>query len=101
MSTFATAFTTRSTSSSVVIAYATHIAIGGDPAVNPQAWGIGLGASGISGGPYHNNVRNLDGNTLGAQDNQLKGADLVKLPPDPHTFKVVVGWKDHDDRGSE
>ena len=26
---------------------------------------------------------------------------LVKLPPEPHTFKVVIGWRDHDDRGSE
>ena len=26
---------------------------------------------------------------------------LVTLPPEPHTFKVVVGWRDHDDRGSE
>jgi hypothetical protein len=23
---------------------------------------------------------------------------LIKLPPEPHTFKVVVGWKDHDNR---
>ncbi|HEX9899324.1 MAG TPA: hypothetical protein VGC81_08850 [Candidatus Methylomirabilis sp.] len=26
---------------------------------------------------------------------------LLTLPPEPHTFKVVVGWTDHDDRGSE
>jgi hypothetical protein len=25
---------------------------------------------------------------------------LLTLPPQPHTFKVVVGWRDHDDRGS-
>jgi hypothetical protein len=25
---------------------------------------------------------------------------LIKLPPEPHTFKVVVGWQDHDNRGS-
>jgi len=25
---------------------------------------------------------------------------LVKLPPEPHTLKVVIGWRDHDDRGS-
>jgi hypothetical protein len=25
---------------------------------------------------------------------------LVKLPPAPHTFKVVIGWKDHDNRGT-
>jgi hypothetical protein len=25
---------------------------------------------------------------------------LITLPPAPHTFKVVIGWKDHDDRGT-
>jgi hypothetical protein len=26
---------------------------------------------------------------------------LLKLPPEPHTFKVVVGWRDHDNRGND
>jgi hypothetical protein len=26
---------------------------------------------------------------------------LLTLPPEPHTFKVVVGWRDHDDRGHD
>ena len=26
---------------------------------------------------------------------------LLTLPAEPHTFKVVVGWKDHDDRGTD
>lgn len=25
---------------------------------------------------------------------------LLTLPPEPHTFKVVIGWRDHDDRGT-
>jgi hypothetical protein len=25
---------------------------------------------------------------------------LLTLPPEPHTFKVVVSWKDYDDRGT-
>jgi hypothetical protein len=25
---------------------------------------------------------------------------LLNLPPEPHTFKVVVGWRDHDTRGN-
>jgi hypothetical protein len=25
---------------------------------------------------------------------------LITLPPEPHTFKVVIGWKDHDNRGN-
>jgi hypothetical protein len=24
---------------------------------------------------------------------------LLKLPPEPHTFKVVIGGRDHDNRG--
>jgi hypothetical protein len=26
---------------------------------------------------------------------------LLTLPPEPYTFKVVVGWKDHDDRSDD
>jgi hypothetical protein len=25
---------------------------------------------------------------------------LITLPPEPRTFKVVIGWRDHDNRGS-
>jgi hypothetical protein len=25
---------------------------------------------------------------------------LLKLPPEPRTFKVVIGWRDHDNRGN-
>lgn len=25
---------------------------------------------------------------------------LLKLPPEPHTFKVVIGWRDHDNRAN-
>ena len=24
---------------------------------------------------------------------------LIELPSEPRTFKLVIGWKDHDDRG--
>jgi hypothetical protein len=24
---------------------------------------------------------------------------VLSMPPTPHTFKVVIGWRDHDDRG--
>jgi hypothetical protein len=26
---------------------------------------------------------------------------LLKLPPAPHAFKVVVGWRDHDNRAND
>jgi hypothetical protein len=25
---------------------------------------------------------------------------VIKLPPEPRTFKLVIGWKDRDDRGT-
>jgi len=25
----------------------------------------------------------------------------LKLPPEPHTIQVVLGWQDHDNRGNE
>ena len=25
---------------------------------------------------------------------------LITLPPEPHTFKVVIGWRDHNNRGN-
>ncbi|MBI3328309.1 MAG: hypothetical protein HYZ81_16590, partial [Nitrospinae bacterium] len=25
---------------------------------------------------------------------------MIKLPPEPRTFKLVIGWKDRDDRGT-
>jgi hypothetical protein len=42
---------------------------------------------------------------VGQGDTQAYNPDrvyvLVKLPPEPHTFKVVVGWRDHDNRGND
>jgi hypothetical protein len=26
---------------------------------------------------------------------------FLKLPPEPHTFKVVIGWRDHDNRSND
>lgn len=25
---------------------------------------------------------------------------VITLPPEPHTFKLVIGWRDRDDRGT-
>ena len=56
--------------------------------------GNALGASGISGGPYHFNLNNIDGTSLGNQDNQLKGGDI--LPPQNGT---ISGFKYEDTNG--
>lgn len=26
---------------------------------------------------------------------------LIKLPPGPLTYKLVIGWRDHSDRGTD
>lgn len=68
-----------SESTSVYIEFAGHIAIGGD-GTNPMGYGVGLGASDINGGPYHFKLDNLDGTTIGSQDNQLMGASVLVQP---------------------
>jgi hypothetical protein len=63
-------FTT--TNSSVVFAWGGHIATESD-------WGLGQGASGISGSPYHTSLVSLDGSG-GNQDRALAAAAVV-IPP--------------------
>ena len=65
--------TWTSASTSIVIEMGGHISVSGNPMSNALAWGVGLGASGISGGPYHFNLDTLDGGSLGNQDNQIQG----------------------------
>jgi uncharacterized repeat protein (TIGR01451 family) len=68
-----------SNSTQVIVEMAGHLAMSGDPATNLMAWGPNLGASQISGGPYHFKLDKLDGSSLGSQDNQIKGADILPL----------------------
>lgn len=76
--------------SKLLVEMAGHLAKG--PGTG-DSWGVGLGSSSISGGPYHFNLKQaagavsdaavcpqvLGGNveSLGSQDNQIKGADIV------------------------
>ena len=78
--------TWTSASTNLLIEMAGHLAITGDG--TGMSWGPGLGSSQISGGPYHFNLRLLDGDSLGAQDNQIKGAD-IKVPPDLQISKTA------------
>jgi len=71
--------TWTSNSTQIIIEMAGHLAMSGDPATNPIAWGPGLGASQISGGPYHFKLSQLDEKALGSQDNQIKGADILEV----------------------
>ncbi|HXH09986.1 MAG TPA: hypothetical protein VNP04_09540 [Alphaproteobacteria bacterium] len=52
------------------------------------------------------NARTLNGMALviGQGRNVFYNPDRVyivlRTPPEPHVFKVVIGWRDHDDRGT-
>ena len=79
-----------SASTQIMIELSGHLAVSGDPAVNPIAWGVGLGASQVSGGPYHFKLDYLDTNSLGSQDNQIKGADILIVPGRIIVDKITV-----------
>ncbi|MCC7428811.1 MAG: hypothetical protein IT557_18105 [Alphaproteobacteria bacterium] len=69
---------TVTTSTVILVEFAGHIAM----TEGSYGWGYDgdgdrLGASGISGGPYHFYLYKIDGTSLGNQDNQLKGADVL------------------------
>ncbi|MDO8614304.1 MAG: hypothetical protein Q7T33_01030 [Dehalococcoidia bacterium] len=66
--------TWTSTSETILIELGGHLAVTGT-AVG-WGWGAGQGASQIGGGPYHFKLSTLDGDSLGSQDNQIKGADV-------------------------
>ncbi|MES2430740.1 MAG: hypothetical protein V4556_07360, partial [Bacteroidota bacterium] len=61
-----------STSSTIVVEYGAHLAVGVDPLEAGIGYGEGKGAGSISGGPYHTHLRTLDCESLGSRDNQIK-----------------------------
>jgi len=63
-----------SASDSILIELAGRLALG--PGGFGFSYGDGKGSSQISGGPYHFKLDQLDGDALGSQDNQIKGADI-------------------------
>jgi|GEM_PF-6971720 len=88
--------TWTSSSDSIVIEMAGHLAAGTDPVGQTGVgYGAGRGSANISGGPYHFKLSTLDGASLGSQDNQIKGADILLPPPvcdvTPSDTTVCVG----------
>ncbi|MBI1825406.1 MAG: hypothetical protein HY287_05585 [Planctomycetes bacterium] len=73
-----------SSSTNILIEVAGHVSVGLDPLGAGIGYGAGLGASSISGGPYHFHLFKLDGASLGSQDNQIKGADVQADPCNPN-----------------
>lgn len=66
-----------SSSTSIMIEMAGHLAVTAFDAVDPIAWGVPLGASNISGGPYHFKLNGFDGSNFGNQDNQIQNGGVV------------------------
>ncbi len=66
-----------SASTNVLIEFAGHLSRS-DAA--PAGWGAGLGATSISGGPYHFGLGTLDGASIGNQDNQIASSAVGPLP---------------------
>jgi uncharacterized repeat protein (TIGR01451 family) len=88
-----------SNSTQILIEMAGHLALSGHQMSNPIAWGFELGASYVSGGPYHFKLGDLDGAALGAQDNPIKGADI--LPPPVLGMVIAHKFNDLNGNGSQ
>ncbi len=76
----------------VMILYAAHVAVGLDPSLPPSGigWGAGMGASAISGGPYHNMLsQSTEWRGTPSEDNQLM-ASAVKV------MSGITGMKFND-----
>jgi hypothetical protein len=59
----------------VQLLFGGHLAVGS--AGGARTWGLGLGASNISGGPYHIKWTALDGASVGNRDNQIMGSAII------------------------
>lgn len=78
--------TWTSASTDIMVLLAGHLAVGDNGA---EAWGPGLGASSINGGPYHFMLSTLDGVSLGSQDNQIM-ASAVTPRGEPQVGRIFV-----------
>jgi hypothetical protein len=78
-----------------------HLAVGASG--GPRTWGLGLGASNISGGPYHIKWTASDGESIGNRDNQIMGSAIIfndtglSTTPNPSSGTVGVTLNDSAD----
>ncbi len=84
--------TWTSASTELLIEMGGHLAKSGS---SGDAWGAGLGSAQIQGGPYHFNLKLLDGGSLGSQDNQIKGADILIIPVAPTVVTEIHAGTNH------
>jgi hypothetical protein len=59
----------------VQLLFGGHLAVGSSGGA--RTWGTGLGASNISGGPYHIKWTASDGASIGNRDNQIMGSAII------------------------
>jgi hypothetical protein len=78
----------------VMLLFGGHLAA----ALGANGWGSGLGASSISGGPYHARVVGMDGESVGRRDNQIQGAVMYSpaIATTPVPSSGTVGATIHD-----
>ena len=72
--------TWTSRSSSILIEMAGHLAVSVDPLQAGIGYGDGCGSANLHGGPYHFRLHQLDGASLGVQENQILGTDIFSPP---------------------
>jgi hypothetical protein len=70
-----TTITYTATPGNVQLLFGGHLAVGS--AGGARTWGLGNGASDISGGPYHIKWTASDGASIGNRDNQIMGSAII------------------------
>jgi hypothetical protein len=68
-------FTVPSVPRKVQLMFGGHLAVGSQGGA--RTWGLGFGASNISGGPYHIKWDLFDGASVGNRDNQIMGSAII------------------------
>jgi len=76
---------TSTSAKNVQLLFGGHLA----PSTGGRGWGPGLGASSISGGPYHIKWTEIDGASAGSRDNQIQASAIAALPPEFGIDKVA------------
>lgn len=84
---------TPATARQAVLLFGGHLAVGG-PDEHPRAWGQGLGASSVSGGPYAFKLEKIDGRNSGATANSIQASATQPLPPAAFTITKTASTAD-------
>ena len=63
----------------VQLLFGGHLAAGQITASQTDGWGVGFGASSISGGPYHIKWDAADGASVGNRDNQIQSSAIIPI----------------------